>query len=145
MLVDYTIKKGDTLWAIGREAGLNWRYIHAINRNKIENPNKIYVGQVISVPNKNLMYWLDLTADLIQIMCPYKISILISLLRFVLQQGYFKKEDVAKFLIQNGISAIFVAKVEILYQQIGKQGFTVIYDWWSRFWDFGINRIIGSS
>jgi len=145
MLVDYTIKKGDTLWAIGREVGLNWRYIHAMNRNKIENPNKIYVGQVISIPNKNLMYWLNLSADLILIMCPWKISVFINVLRLVVQQGYFNKEDVAKFLIQNGISAIFVAKVELLYHQIGKQGFTVIYDWWSRFWDFGINRIIDSS
>ena len=72
------------------------------------------------------MSWLNFSADLILIICPWKISFFISVLRFVLQQGYFNKEDVAKFLIQNGISAMFAAEVELFYQQIGKQGFTVI-------------------
>lgn len=72
MLCDYTIKKGDTLWAIGRDVGISWRFIKAMNRGKIEDPNKIYVGQVITVPNKNLVYYLSLAADLIMILCPIK-------------------------------------------------------------------------
>lgn len=91
MLVNYTIQKGDTLWKIGRDVKLNWRFIHAINRDTINDPNKIYVGQVIKVPNKDLVYWLILAADLIMILCPYKIGIFINLLRFVIEAGSFIK------------------------------------------------------
>jgi len=48
-------------------------------------------------------------------------------------------------LVQNGISGVLAGKVELLYNQLGVTGFTKVYDWWSRFWDFGINRIISSS
>lgn len=111
MLCQYTIQKGDTLWAIGKNIGLNWRFISAINRNTISDPNKIYAGQVITIPNKNLIYYLSLAADLIMVMCPYKISLFIELARFIVEGGSFKKDEVSKFLIQNGISGIFAAKV----------------------------------
>ena len=119
MLTNYTIKKGDTLWAIGRDIGLNWRFIHAMNCNTIADPNKIYVGQVITVPNKNLVYYLSLVADLAMLICPYKLSLLIGIFRFVIEAGSFKTNDVATFLLQNGISGIFAGKVEILYKQLG--------------------------
>jgi len=76
------------------------------------------------------------------IMCPYKIGILISLLRFLVEAGSFQKADVSKFLIQNGIDAIFVGKVEAVYKALGKDKIAIVYDWWSRFWNYGINKII---
>jgi LysM repeat protein len=84
MICEYTIQKGDTLWAIGKDVGLNWRFIYAMNKSKISDPDKIYIGQVINVPNKSLIYYLSLAADIIMILCPYKISIFIELLRFII-------------------------------------------------------------
>ena len=49
----YTVKEGDTLWNISKkQLGDGGRYteIHAINRNKIRNPNMPYVGQIINMP-----------------------------------------------------------------------------------------------
>ncbi len=98
----------------------------------------------MTVPNKALIYYLSLVADVIMIICPYKISIFINLVRFITEAGSFRKDDVVKFLVQNGISGVLVGKVEMLYNQVERQGFTMIYDWWGRFWDFGINRIIST-
>ncbi len=41
----YTVKKGDTLYSIALEHGLDYRDL--INWNNIENPNRILVGQVL--------------------------------------------------------------------------------------------------
>ncbi len=141
MITNYTIKKGDTLWAIGRHVGLNWRFISAMNP-QIKDPNKIFVDQVITIPNPTLVKNFSLFADLVLILCPYKIGVAISLLRFLIEAGSFIKADVAKFLIQQGIDGIFAAKVEAFYYGVGKDSIGVIYDWWSRFWNFGINKII---
>jgi nucleoid-associated protein YgaU len=59
MTTQYVIKQGDTLWAIGKNiVGLNWRFIHAMNP-QIKDPNKIFVDQVITIPNPQLVYWLS--------------------------------------------------------------------------------------
>ncbi len=77
MICNYTVQKGDSLWAIEKNLGLNWRFIQAMNKNSIADPNKIYIGQVINVSNKNLVYYLSLSADLIMIITPFKISLFI--------------------------------------------------------------------
>lgn len=49
----YTIKKGDTLWAIAKKYygnGSQYTKIYNANKDKISNPNKIYPGQVIKIP-----------------------------------------------------------------------------------------------
>lgn len=49
----YTIKKGDTLWAIAKKyygKGSEYPKIFNANKDKIKNPNKIYPGQVIKIP-----------------------------------------------------------------------------------------------
>lgn len=44
----YTVKKGDTLWNIcKKELGDGSKYKEIAKLNKIENPDKIYVGQVL--------------------------------------------------------------------------------------------------
>lgn len=59
-MTTYTVKAGDTLWAIGRNiVGINWRFIAALNRSTISDPNKIYVGQKITIPNPTLIFWLS--------------------------------------------------------------------------------------
>ena len=49
----YTVKRGDTLWAIARRyygSGSKYPKIFNANRNKIRNPNLIYPGQVFVIP-----------------------------------------------------------------------------------------------
>lgn len=49
----YTVKKGDTLWAISKKyLGDGARYMEIYNANKgiIKDPNLIYVGQVLTIP-----------------------------------------------------------------------------------------------
>lgn len=49
----YTIKRGDTLWAIATKyygKGSQYTKIYNANRNIIKNPNLIYPGQKITIP-----------------------------------------------------------------------------------------------
>ena len=49
----YTVKKGDTLWAIAAKyygAGAQYTKIYNANTDKISNRNLIYVGQVLTIP-----------------------------------------------------------------------------------------------
>lgn len=49
----YTVKKGDTLWALAAKyygAGAQYTKIYNANTDKISNPNLIYVGQVLTIP-----------------------------------------------------------------------------------------------
>ena len=52
----YTVKKGDCLWKIAAKflgSGAKWREIYDINKSVIGgNPNLIYPGQVLSIPEK---------------------------------------------------------------------------------------------
>lgn len=49
----YTVKKGDTLWGISKKYlgnGAKYNLIFNANKGKIKNPNLIYVGQVLTIP-----------------------------------------------------------------------------------------------
>lgn len=53
----YTVKRGDSLWAISKrlskQGGRNWRELYNIPENKKvigNNPNLIYAGQVLQIP-----------------------------------------------------------------------------------------------
>ncbi len=49
----YTVVKGDTLWAIAKKFygnGSKYTIIFNANKDKIKNPNLIYVGQVLTIP-----------------------------------------------------------------------------------------------
>lgn len=46
----YTVKSGDTLWNIAKkELGDGSKYQSIAEKNKLDNPNKIYVGQVLTL------------------------------------------------------------------------------------------------
>lgn len=50
----YTVKSGDCLWNIAKKYlgdGSRYMEIYNLNRDKIKNPNLIYVGQVLSLPS----------------------------------------------------------------------------------------------
>lgn len=50
MATTYTVKKGDTLWAIAKEyLGSGTKYQELAKWNNISNPNLIYVGQVLKL------------------------------------------------------------------------------------------------
>lgn len=49
----YTVKAGDSLWAIAAKyygSGAEYNKIYNANTDKISNPNLIYVGQVLTIP-----------------------------------------------------------------------------------------------
>lgn len=49
----YTVKKGDCLWNIAKRFygnGSQYTKIYNANKDKIKNPNIIYVGQVLKIP-----------------------------------------------------------------------------------------------
>lgn len=49
----YTVQAGDCLWNIAKKAlgnGARYTEIYALNRDKIQNPNLIYPGQVLTLP-----------------------------------------------------------------------------------------------
>lgn len=45
----YTVRPGDTLVKIAAARGTTWRQLFAANRDRISNPNLLYVGQHLSV------------------------------------------------------------------------------------------------
>lgn len=48
----YTVKRGDTLWAIAKKYyGNGAKYPKIATASKIKNPNLIYVGQKLTIPN----------------------------------------------------------------------------------------------
>jgi len=49
----YIVKKGDCLWKIAGKMyrnPLKWPTIYRANKDKIKNPNRIHVGQVLTIP-----------------------------------------------------------------------------------------------
>lgn len=50
----YTVRYGDTLSAIARAHGFpDWRRLYAANQDRIYNPDLIFPGQVLRVPDNN--------------------------------------------------------------------------------------------
>ena len=50
----YPVKSGDTLWNIAKKVygdGSKYTKIYEANKDKIRNPNLIYVGQVLTIPS----------------------------------------------------------------------------------------------
>ena len=47
----YTIQSGDTLSKIGSNYGVSWQSIYEANRDKIDDPDKIFPGQEITIPS----------------------------------------------------------------------------------------------
>ncbi len=50
---EYTIQKNDSLWSIAQRelgSGHRWKYLYEINKDRIQNPNKLKAGQVIIIP-----------------------------------------------------------------------------------------------
>lgn len=45
----YTVKHGDSLWAIAEQYGMTWEELYRLNKELIDNPNLIYAGQVLKV------------------------------------------------------------------------------------------------
>lgn len=53
----YTVVKGDCLWNIAKKLlgnGSRWKELYDLNRDKISNPNLIYAGQVLAIPQRQV-------------------------------------------------------------------------------------------
>ena len=49
----YVVRPGDTLWSVAQRyygSGLKWTRIYNANQSKIRDPNEIYVGQKLTIP-----------------------------------------------------------------------------------------------
>lgn len=48
----YTVQSGDSLSKIGSHYGVSWQKIYEANRDKLDDPDKIYPGQELSIPSE---------------------------------------------------------------------------------------------
>lgn len=48
----YTVQSGDNLSKIGAHYGISWQKIFEANRDKLENPDKIFPGQELTIPQE---------------------------------------------------------------------------------------------
>jgi nucleoid-associated protein YgaU len=46
----YTVQSGDSLSKIGSKYGVGWQKIYEANRDKLDDPDKIYPGQELTIP-----------------------------------------------------------------------------------------------
>ncbi len=46
----YTVQSGDNLSKIGQHYGVSWQQIYEANRDKLDDPDKIYPGQELNIP-----------------------------------------------------------------------------------------------
>ena len=54
-IIKYIVKSGDTLWGIAQKYNTTWQAIYNKNKDIIgDNPNLIYPGQVLTIPNNNM-------------------------------------------------------------------------------------------
>lgn len=47
----YTVQSGDNLSKIGSKYGVSWQAIFEANRDKIDNPDRIFPGQELVIPS----------------------------------------------------------------------------------------------
>ncbi len=47
----YTVKSGDTLSKIGQQHGVSWQKIFEANKDKLDDPDEIQVGQELTIPS----------------------------------------------------------------------------------------------
>ena len=48
----YTVQSGDSLSRIGQRYGIGWQKIFEANRDKLDDPDKIYPGQELTIPSE---------------------------------------------------------------------------------------------
>ena len=48
----YTVQSGDSLSKIGSKHGVSWQQIFEANRDKLNDPDKIYPGQELTIPSE---------------------------------------------------------------------------------------------
>ncbi len=48
----HPVKKGECLSSIAKQYGLNWQTVYKANEAEIKNPNRIYPGQTLEIPEK---------------------------------------------------------------------------------------------
>lgn len=48
----YTVQSGDSLSKIGSKYGVSWQKIFEANRDKIDDPDRIFPGQELNIPSE---------------------------------------------------------------------------------------------
>jgi nucleoid-associated protein YgaU len=48
----YTVQSGDSLSRIGTKYGVSWQKIYEANRDKLDDPDKIFPGQELNIPSE---------------------------------------------------------------------------------------------
>ncbi len=49
---NYTVQSGDSLSKIGSKYGVSWQKIFEANRDKLDDPDKIFPGQELNIPSE---------------------------------------------------------------------------------------------
>ncbi|EAR82143.1 LysM domain protein (macronuclear) [Tetrahymena thermophila SB210] len=141
----HEVRQGDTLWKIGKDCGLNWRFLEVMNKETIKNPKLIKVGQKIIVPNKLFVRVIVEIYDLISCFCITKFyyGLILDVLLFFVNGGSITKNEIGVFCARKCLDANFSINIWGVYQVLGKSHlWAIVYDYISSFINYGFNKLI---
>ncbi|KAL4501626.1 hypothetical protein ABPG72_018677 [Tetrahymena utriculariae] len=141
----HEMRQGETLWKIGKDVGLNWRFIELMNKETIKNPKLIQIGQKIIVPNQLLVKVVTEIYDLISCFVSYGLAIdlILDIILYFVRGGSIQKNELGLFCSQMLVNSIFYTKIWALYQLLGRSNlWAKVYDYIQSFINYGINKLI---
>ena len=103
--LSHTVVKGDTLWRIGRDHGINWRILAAWN--KISDPNKIYIAQKIKIPGGAALQLIIDFLEALAYVASHKIAALITILQAIANGS--NMSEIKELIVEYGLESAFLA------------------------------------
>ncbi|KAL4453055.1 hypothetical protein ABPG73_005961 [Tetrahymena malaccensis] len=141
----HEMKKGESLWKIGKDIGINWRFIKAMNQDTIKNEKLIQIGQKIIVPNKLLVRVITEIYDLISCFAPigYGAGLIFDILAYFATGGSITKKEIGMFCAAKSIDANFSIKIWAIYEVLGKTNkWAKVSSYIYQFINYGLIKLI---